>query len=297
MKDIQYGGGHIRRTSDEIGVEVFSFFFLLLLAVVTLIPFMHVISKAFSAEWAVISGRVGILPVGFQMDSIKLVVRSREFLVAFGNSALITVVGTLCTLLITAMTAYPLSKKNLPGMKGILLLFVFTMYFSGGMIPTYLVMKQLNLLNTRAILIVGALINVFHLLIVKNYYEGLPESIEESAKLDGANNFIILFRIVMPLSIPVYASIAVFTSVMQWNNYLSAMLYINSPSLKTLPLYLRDLITEAQDVVNMANDTGNVSPDGVIAAAIVASTVPILCIYPFMQKYFIKGMTIGSVKG
>lgn len=297
MKDIQYGGGHIRRTSDEIGVEAFSFFFLLLLAVVTLIPFMHVISKAFSAEWAVISGRVGILPVGFQMDSIKLVVRSREFLVAFGNSALITVVGTLCTLLITAMTAYPLSKKNLPGMKGILLLFVFTMYFSGGMIPTYLVMKQLNLLNTRAILIVGALINVFHLLIVKNYYEGLPESIEESAKLDGANNFTILFRIVMPLSIPVYASIAVFTSVMQWNNYLSAMLYINSPSLKTLPLYLRDLITEAQDVVNMANDTGNVSPDGVIAAAIVASTVPILCIYPFMQKYFIKGMTIGSVKG
>lgn len=297
MKDVQYGGGHIRRTSDEIGVEAFSFFFLLLLAVVTLIPFMHVISKAFSAEWAVISGRVGILPVGFQMDSIKLVVRSREFLVAFGNSALITVVGTLCTLLITAMTAYPLSKKNLPGMKGILLLFVFTMYFSGGMIPTYLVMKQLNLLNTRAILIVGALINVFHLLIVKNYYEGLPESIEESAKLDGANNFTILFRIVMPLSIPVYASIAVFTSVMQWNNYLSAMLYINSPSLKTLPLYLRDLITEAQDVVNMANDTGNVSPDGVIAAAIVASTVPILCIYPFMQKYFIKGMTIGSVKG
>lgn len=293
----QQHSNHIRKTADEIAVQSLAYVFMALLTVITLIPFLHVVSKAFSSEWAVTSGNVGILPIGFQIDSMAFVIRSKEFLVAFGNSIIVTVIGTLCALVITALTAYPLSKRNLPGMKGILLFFVFTMFFNGGMIPTYLVMKNLHLLNTRGILVLIALINVFHLLIIKNYYETLPESIEESAKMDGASNIVVFFKIIMPLSVPVYASIAVFTSVMQWNNYLNAMLYLNSPSLKTLPLYLSDMIAEAQDTVNMANNLGNISPDGVIAAAIVASTVPILCIYPFMQKYFIKGMTVGSVKG
>jgi putative aldouronate transport system permease protein len=287
----------IRRTHEEAAVEVISYLLITLLGVVVLIPFLNVVSKAFSAEWAVISGNVGIFPVGFQLNSMLLVIQSHEFLTAFGNSIFVTFVGTFFILIVTAMTAYPLSKRHLPGMKIILLLFVFTMFFGGGMIPTYLVVKQLHLTNTLQVLIITSLINVFHMLIVKNYYEGLPESIEESAKLDGANNFTILFRIIMPLSIPVYASIAVFTCVMQWNNYFSAMLYINSSALKTLPLYLRDMIAEANDIANLQTRLTDISPEGVIAAAIVASTVPILCVYPFLQKYFIKGMTIGSVKG
>lgn len=287
----------IRKTTEEKTVTVLAYLLISLFAVIVLIPFMNVVSKAFSAEWAVISGTVGVFPIGFQLDSMRLVVESRQFLAAFGNSVFVTLVGTMCILLITAMTAYPLSKRNLPGMKGLLLVFVFTMFFSGGMIPTYLLIKQLGLINTRRVLIFAYLINVFHMLIVKNYYEGLPESIEESAKLDGANNFTILFKIIMPLSIPVYASIAVFTCVMQWNNYFGAMLYINSDALKTLPLYLRDMISEANDITNLQDQFKDVSPQGVISAAIVASTVPILVVYPFMQKYFIKGMTIGSVKG
>lgn len=287
----------IKKTCEDYIVEISAYLIMILFAIITLIPFLHVVSKAFSAEWAVVSGKVGVFPVGFQLNSMEMVLKSKEFLVSFGNSIFVTVVGTFCTLIVTGMAAYPLSKRHLPGMKFLLMLFVFTMYFGGGMIPTYLIIKQLHLIDTRYVLIVSSLINVFHLLIVKNYYEGLPESIEESAKLDGASNIKILFKIVMPLSVPVYACIAVFTSVMQWNNYFGAMLYINSPSLKTLPLYLRDLIAEAQDVVNLADKLGNTSPDGVIAAAIIASTIPILIIYPFMQKYFIKGMTIGSVKG
>jgi putative aldouronate transport system permease protein len=153
------------------------------------------------------------------------------------------------------------------------------------------------MLNTRSAIIVPALINVFHMLIIKNYYESLPESLEESAKLDGAGTFTIFFKIIVPLSIPVYASITVFTTVMQWNNYFGPMLYVNDPKLKVLPIYLRDLISEAQDVINAANSLGNVSPEGMTAAAIIASTVPILLVYPFLQRYFIKGMLIGSVKG
>lgn len=287
----------IKMSAEDISVEVFAYTFMTLLALATLLPFMNVVSKALSGNWAVVSGKVGILPIDFQLDSLKFVVVSREFLTAFKNSVFVTTVGTICTLLITAMTAYPLSKRHMPGMKWILLFFVFTMYFSGGLIPTYLLMKNLHLLNKHGAIILPALINVFHMLIIKNYYESLPESLEESAKLDGAGNFTILFRIIVPISIPVYASIVVFTSVMQWNNYFGPMLYLNSPQLKTLPLYLRDLIAEARDVINANEKLADVSPEAITSAAIVASTVPILIVYPFLQKYFIKGMLIGSVKG
>jgi len=287
----------IKNTREDYAIGIFAYSFMIILALSTLLPFMNVVSKSLSVDWAVISGKVGILPVGFQLDSLKLVVGSNEFLTALKNSVLITVVGTVVTLLLTGITAYPLSKRNMPGMKFVLLIFVFTMFFGGGMIPNYILIKDLHMLNTRSSIIVPSLINVFHMLIIKNYYESLPESLEESAKLDGANNLTILFKIIVPLSIPVYASITVFTTVMQWNNYIGPMLYINSPALKTLPLYLRDLISEARDILNATDKLNSVSPEGITSAAIVASTIPILLIYPFLQKYFIKGMLIGSVKG
>jgi putative aldouronate transport system permease protein len=287
----------IKKTKEDITVDIFAYGVITLLAITTLLPFMNVVSKAFSADWALVSGKVGILPIEFQLDSIKFVVGSKEFLIALKNSALITVVGTALTLLVTAVTAYPLSKRHLPGMKIVTLLFVFTMYFNGGIIPNYLLMRDLKLIDKPSAIILPLLINIFHLLIIKNYYESLPESLEESAKLDGAGNFTILFKIVIPLSIPVYASIIVFTAVMQWNNYFGPMLYINSPALKTLPLYLRDLISEASDVINLNQSLGDITPEGVTSAAIVASTVPILLVYPRLQKYFIKGMLMGSVKG
>lgn len=287
----------IKKSFEDIIIDIFAYAFMTLLAVSTLLPFMNVVSKAFSEEWAIVAGKVGILPVGFRVQPLKIVIQSKQFLTAFGNSALVTGVGTGLTLLVTGMTAYPLSKRKMPGMRFALFLFLFTMFFNGGMIPTYLLIKNLHMIDTRSSIIIPGLINVFHMLIIKNYYESLPESLEESAKLDGASNFIILFRIIIPLSIPVYASITVFTAVMKWNNYFGAMLYINSNHLKTLPLYLRDLISEARDVINRSDMLGEVSPESVTSAAIIASTVPILCIYPFLQKYFIKGILIGSVKG
>jgi putative aldouronate transport system permease protein len=287
----------IRRDMEEWAVEIFSILVIFLLSVVMLFPILHVVAKAFSAEWAIVTGRVGFWPVGFQWDAMKSIVNSRTFLTAFFNSVFTAVVGTICTLTITAITAFPLSTRGLPGIKGVTLIFVFTMYFSGGIIPTYLLYYSYGLLNTRAILIIPGLINIWHLLIIKNYYEGLPDSIIESARLDGANYFTVFFKLIAPLSVPVYAAIVVFTSVILWNNYFDPMMYINSARLQTLSLYLRDMIAKAQNVELKAMLLeGAVAEESMIAASIVASTIPILLVYPFMQRHFVKGVTMGSVK-
>ena len=287
----------IKRSAEEWAVEILSFVIVSLLVVVMILPLLHVVAKAFSAEWAIVTGQVGFIPVDPQIDAMKAIFYSRIFLRAFYNSIFIAVVGTICTLTITAITAFPLSTRGIPGIKQVTLVFVFTMFFSGGIIPTYLIFHSYGLLNTRAILIIPGLINVWHLLIIKNYYEGLPDSIIESARLDGANYFSVFFKLIAPLSIPVYAAIVVFTAVILWNNYFNAMMYINSSSLKTLPLYLRDMIAKAQDPeIKAMLLEGAVNEESMIAASIVASTIPILLVYPFMQKHFVKGVTMGSVK-
>jgi putative aldouronate transport system permease protein len=219
---------------------------------------------------------------------MKAIVGSPAFLRAFYNSLFATVAGTACTLVLTSITAFPLSTRGIPGIKAVTLVFVFTMYFSGGIIPTYLIYHSYGLLNTRAVLIIPGLINVWHLLIIKNYYESLPASIIESARLDGANYFTVFFKLIVPLSVPVYAAIVVFTSVILWNNYFNAMMYINSSWLQTLPLYLRDMIMKAQSVELKALLMEEaIDEETMIAASIVASTIPILLVYPFMQRLFV----------
>lgn len=286
-------------SSGDLFLDIFVHVFLILVALSMLIPFMHVISKAFSADWAIISGKVGILPVEFNMDSIKHVLTSGTFWNSFAISVFVTVVGTLCNLLMSVTSAYVLSKRYLPGMKTVMVLFVFTMLFGGGMVPNYILMKNLNLLNNLAVLILPSIISVYNMIIIKSYFEGLPDSVEESAKIDGAGNITILFRIVLPMSTPVLATIALFYAVYHWNNYMGPLLYINKSTLKPLQLYLNDIILEAQDtgMEKTSDDMLNVTGEGIRSATIVVSTLPILLVYPWLQKYFIKGITIGSVKG
>lgn len=291
----------IKKTLGDWTLDITVYLLLLLFAASTLLPFANVFSKAVSAEWAVISGKVGLLPIDFQLDTMKFVVTSSPFLRSLGISVLLTLAGTILCILLTAVTAYPLSKRHLPGISLILLLFVFTMLFGGGMIPNYLLIRQLGLINSLWSLILPALIGVFNLLVIKSYYEGLPESLEESAKLEGAGNLRILFQIILPLSGPVLATISLFYAVYFWNDFFGPMLYINSPSLKPLQLYLRDIVMEA-DTVQMGmnksvDDMMNITPEGIRSATVIASTVPILLVYPYLQKYFIKGVLIGSVKG
>ncbi|MEE1224320.1 MAG: carbohydrate ABC transporter permease [Clostridia bacterium] len=289
----------VTTSPGDICLDIFVNVFLMLVALSMLIPFMNVISKAFSADWAIISGKVGIFPVDFNCDAIKHVVTSGSFWNSLYISVFVTALGTLCNLIMSVTTAYVLSKRYLPGVKTIMLLFVFTMLFGGGMVPNYLLMKKLNLINNLAVLVLPSLISVYNMIIIKSYFEGLPESVEESARLDGAGNLTILFRIVLPMSTPVLATIALFYAVYHWNNYMGPLLYINKSNLKPLQLYLNDILLEAQDtgVDKTSSELMNVTGEGVRSATIVLSTLPILLVYPWLQKYFVKGITIGSVKG
>ena len=287
----------IKRTSEDWAVDIFSYIFLTVFALITLLPPMNIVAKSLSAEWAIISGKVGLLPIGFQLNTFKYVVTNTQFLHSLLLSLSITILGTGLSIIVSGATAYPLSKRHLPGIKVILFLYVFTMFFSGGLIPNYLLLKKLNMLNHLSAVIIPGMINVFNMLIIKNYYETLPDSLEESAKLDGASNIRILFSIIIPLSLPLYATITLFTAVAHWNDYFTPMIYLNDSRLKVLTVYLRDVVMNVSDPSKMSEDELlNVSPEGVKAATIVASTVPILLVYPYLQKYFIKGILIGSVK-
>lgn len=289
-----------KRTKGDLVLDISVYVFLIALGIIMLLPLLNVLSKSVSEEWAITSGRVGILPVGFQLDTLKEVISSSMFIRAFCVSIGVTVVGTLISILMTAITAYPLSKRNLPGISFIMVLFIFTMLFSGGLIPNYLLMRQLHLINNLWVLILPGMISVFNMLVIKSYYESLPEALEESARIDGAKTYTILLRIILPLSMPVMATIALFYAVGYWNDYFGPMIYINDTALKTLQLYLQDVVMDASaaNAINKSvDDLMNMSPEGIRAATVVASTVPILFVYPFLQKYFIKGVLIGSVKG
>lgn len=290
-----------KRTIHDISLDVIIYGTLLLITLATLLPFANVLSKSVSEEWAVISGKVGIFPVGFQLETMKFVITSNQFIRSFSVSLFITVVGTVLSLCITAITAYPLSKRHLPGIGIVMLLFIFTMLFNGGIIPNYMLIRNLGLLDSLWSLILPSIVSVFNLLVMKSYFEGLPESLEESARIDGARTFTILFRILLPLSGPVLATVALFYAVSYWNDFFNAMIYINSPSLKPLQLYLRDVVLNASSATAgmeaTQDDMMNLSPDNIRSATVIASTIPILLLYPYLQKYFIKGVLIGSVKG
>ncbi len=275
-----------------------------LFGVITLYPCLNVVAKAFSSQGYVISGQVYLIPKGFQLDTISYVLSKPEFLNSFKISVFVTIFGTLFAMFLTVLTAYPLSKPTLRGRKFFLGIFVFIMLFGAGMVPNYILYRSLHLTNTIWALIFSGAFSVFNLFIVKNYYESLPETVEEAARIDGASNMKILFQIVLPMSLPVVATVTLFYGVSYWNNYFAGVMYITDPSLKSLQQYLYDLITLAMNTVdstgvavdgaeNLANITGEV----VRSATIVVSTIPILVLYPFLQKYFVKGVTIGSVKG
>jgi putative aldouronate transport system permease protein len=242
---------------------------------------------------------VSIFPKGFQLEYYKYVLSKHDFYTSYRNTILITVFGTALSMLFTVLAAYPLSKPWLRGRKFLLMLFVFSMIFYGGIVPSYMLMKVLGLIDSLWALIVPFLLAQFNMLVIKSYMEGLPVSIEESAEMDGAGPTRILFSIVLPMCLPVLASMTLFYAVGYWNNYFHARMFISSPEKRTLQLYLNDLIISATQLQNdmTVEDFLNLSPGGVRAATIFAATLPILLFYPYLQKYFVTGITIGSVKG
>ncbi|MDF2922969.1 MAG: transporter permease [Paenibacillaceae bacterium] len=288
-----------KRTLGEKVFDMINVVLLTLLGAATLLPFLHVVAKSMSSQVAVSLGKVAFLPVDIQFGTFQYVLNQNQFVNSFRNSVIVTVTGTLLGLMLTVMAAYPLSKPRLKGRKFFMMCFIFIMLFSGGMIPNFLLYKTLGLLNTLWALIIPGLASVFNILLVKTFFEQLPESVEESARMDGAGNFKILFWIVLPMALPVLAAVGLFFAVSYWNSYFAAVLYITKPSLKPLQQFLYELISQS------VTESGNVDidremnsdPESIRAATIILSTLPILCLYPFLQKYFVKGITIGSVKG
>ena len=271
---------------------------LALVSLICLLPFVHMIAKSFSGAAAVSAGRVTFYPINFTLNTYRYVLQDSLFFSSFRNSVIITAGGTLLSLTFTVLAAYPLSKQHLRGRRVILLLYVFTMLFYGGMVSIYVFMRTLNLLNTLACQIIPLLVSQYNLFVMKTFFEGIPESIEESAHIDGAGPLRTLVSIVLPLSLPSLATIGLFYAVTYWNNYYHPMLFITRADVKPLQMYLYELITTTQNLYEVDPViAAGLSSSGMQAAAIVVSTLPILLVYPFLQKYFIKGLTVGSVKG
>lgn len=275
----------------------YTLFFVLMM--ICLLPFLHLIAKSFSGNNAVIAGMVAFLPVDFQIGVYAYVMQNRLFWQAFQNSLFITAVGTLASMFVTVLAAYPLSKPSFKGRKPILLMYVFSMLFYGGTIPIYILMRTLNLLNTLWSMIIPFLVIPFNLFIIKTYFEGIPEGIEESAKIDGASHTTILTKIILPLSSPTLATIGLFYIVNYWNGYYHAMLFVNKQQVKPLQLYLYEMINSAAAASTELGVEAamNLSTGGMQAASIVLGMLPVVIMYPFVQKYFVHGLTIGSVKG
>lgn len=266
------------------------------LAVLTLLPFVFVVAGSFATESEISSRGFFLWPLDPTLEPYRFIFSTSTFMRALGVTVGVTLVGTLVQVFMTFLMAYPLSRRNLPGRNVFLNLIIFTMVFSGGMIPTFLIVKSLGLLDSYAALFLPMAINPFYLIIVKNFFQELPEELQESARIDGATEIGVFWRIVLPLSKPILATFALFYAVGIWNDYTSPLLYINDSHKWTLQMFVRQVTVSADAIANL--DPNYVPPEqGLKFAIIVVATLPILLLYPFLQKHFTKGMLIGSVKG
>ena len=285
-----------RTVRHSIGDNIFSvtvYTILILFAIGALYPFAHVLAVSLSNETYVARGAISVIPKGLNMKAYIEVFNNDRILTGYKNTIYVTVLNVLFGVIITAMTAYPLSKKKLPGKTVITIFVCITMWFQAGMIPQFLVMKQLGLLNNLNGLVLAQLTTGYNVIVMKNFFSGIPESLEESAKLDGANDMQVLFKIVAPLSKPILSTVALWLAVSSWNNFFMPMLYLRDTERYTLQIFLREIVLNAS--VNY-EETGTGMTDMIRYATIMVATVPILMVYPFIQKYFVQGTMVGAVK-
>ncbi|BBI36503.1 carbohydrate ABC transporter permease [Cohnella abietis] len=273
---------------------------LLLFTLLTLVPFLFVVGGSFASTKELLEKGVVLFPTQFSLDGYKYIFSTSTFITSLLVTVWITVSGTAVNLVMTILTAYPLSKSELKGQKICMMLIVFSMIFSGGMIPTYLVVKAFGMLDSYWSLIIPGAISGFNLIVIRNFFQQLPEGLEESAKIDGYNDLQILFRIVLPLSMPVIATFALFYAVGHWNTYFNAILYITDSAKWPIQVLLRQIVILSMGGIGDSNafDVNFVPPAQTVKlAAIVVATVPILLIYPFLQRHFTQGMMLGAMKG
>lgn len=271
-----------------------------ILAFICLYPFLNVLAYSVSGYNAVLSGKVTFYPIDFNVDAYKQILGKKQIWMAMRNTVMITLEGTALSLVLTILAAFALSRKDLPGKSFFTTIILFTMYFSGGMIPTFLVVKNLGLFDTSYALYVPQAINVFNFIVMRTFFKNIPESLEEAARIDGASYMKVLIKMIFPLSVPIIATIGLFYAVGYWNTYFDALIYIQKPELYTLQLRLRSLLFGEELNNSNANAEGigtQVMSQSLKMATVAISTIPILVVYPWLQKYFVKGVMIGSVKG
>jgi putative aldouronate transport system permease protein len=272
---------------------------LTLVVIVTLYPFVNIIARSFSGERQIRAGEVTLWPKGFNLTTYDIVFHDAMFWRNYGNTVFYTVVSTAIAMVLTTCYAYVLSKKHLKG-RGLLVgIAVFTMFFTGGLIPNYVLITSLGLKNTVWALALPNAISVFNLLVMKAFFENLPSELEEAAQIDGLSTYGILARIVLPLSKAVVATMVLFYSVSFWNSWFGAFLYLDRTELMPVTVYLRNLIAGATGGGNAGAGTEQLSQvaANIQAVTIVLTSLPILCVYPFVQRYFVSGVMLGAVKG
>ncbi|WP_028548911.1 carbohydrate ABC transporter permease [Paenibacillus sp. UNC451MF] len=295
--------GKIRESADDRIFTIVNYVILFILTITILYPLIYIVSASFSSSTAVISGRVWLFPVEPTLAGYEAVFKHRLIVSSFLNSVFYTVVGTTINVFFTLIAAYPLSRKDFMPRNVIMALFVFTMMFSGGLIPSYLVVKELGMIDSRWSLIIPGALAVWNMIITRTYFQTtLPEEMLEAAQMDGCSDLMFVRKMVIPLSGPIIAVIALFYAVGHWNQYFNALLYLKHQELYPIQLVLRDILVQNEVDASMITDVADqAAREGLREllkfSLIVVSTLPVLIIYPFIQRYFVKGMMIGSLKG
>jgi putative aldouronate transport system permease protein len=278
--------------------RAFSLLFLILVVFLTAYPFLNIIAQSFSSEGFINSGQVNLFPMGFNTETYKLILADSAFWTNYGNTVLYTVVATAISMVLTTSFAYAIAKKDLKGRSVFIGLAVFTMFFNGGLIPNYVLISSLGMRDTIWAVVLPNAISVFNLLIMKSFFENMPRELEEAASIDGLTQYGILFKVVLPLSKAIVATMVLFYAVANWNSWFQAFLYLDNPDLFPVTIYLRNMIagvTTAGSAGGTAENVGQIAAN-IQSVTIVLTVIPILCVYPFVQKYFFSGVMLGSVK-
>ncbi|MEC0178088.1 carbohydrate ABC transporter permease [Paenibacillus favisporus] len=289
------------RRKESFGSRLFTVvnsLLLILISLICLLPFVNVIASSFASTQEVVAKKFILFPTTFSLDAYKYILSTPTIFKGLGVSIGITVVGTIVSMILTALMAYGLSRRYLYGRGFVNFIVVFSMLFSGGMIPTFLVVKSLGLIDSYWSLILPVAINAFNLIIMRNFFQALPDALEESSKIDGCNDFGVFFKIMLPLALPSIATISLFYAVAYWNTYMNAILYMTDSTKWPIQVLLRQIVIVSSGMQAEGTSVDVVPPAQTIKmAVIVIATVPMLIAYPFVQKHFVKGALLGSVKG
>ena len=290
----------MKRKVSDICIDSLIYVFIGVLSLVCLIPFIHVAAMSVSGNAAVMANQVFLIPKGFNVDAYKTVYNDASMMRSLWFSVWITIAFTALGMFLTICGAYALSRKRLKGRKAVGIIFLITMYFTAGTIPDYIVMSELHLINTAAVLILPLAFSAYNLIILRTFMQNsVPQSLEEAAQIDGCNDFVILIKIVLPLSVPVLATLALFYAVGRWNTFQDALYFITKSPLKPLQLKLYELVNAAGSQASVSQEVAGESMQAeevLKSACIMFATIPIVIVYPFIQKYFVKGVMIGAVK-